>query len=103
MLFAALVKLLEGKRARSDAQSAVSFDDKTRRWLERWILLLKVWIGILAVSLPLGIASGIVQHALVPTSVGVGINLLMMYVGAQGIRRTQKLIRLSIQSPPDIK
>lgn len=103
MLFAALVKLLERKQSPSDAQRAVSLDDKTRRWLERWILLLKVWIGILAVSLPLGIAKGIVQQALLPTSVGVAINLLMMYLAAQGIKRTQKLIRMSTQSSPDIR
>ncbi|HTP44958.1 MAG TPA: hypothetical protein VMJ13_10345 [Candidatus Acidoferrum sp.] len=103
ILLVALVKLLERKQPTSDAQRAMSLDDKTRRWLERWILLLKVWIGILAVSLPLGIANGIVQHALLPTSVGVAINLLMMYLAAQGIKRTQKLIRMSTQSSPDIR
>jgi len=99
MLLAALVKSLERKRPPSDAQGPVSFDDKTRRWLERWIWLLKLWIGILVVSLPLGIANGIARHVLLPTSVGVGINFLMMYFAAQEIRRMQKLVRLSNQNP----
>jgi hypothetical protein len=103
MLLAALVKLLERKRSPSDAQGAMSFDDKTRGWLERWIWLLKAWIGILVISLPLEIANGIAHHALLPTSVGVGINLLMMYVATKEIRRMQKLIHLSIQDPSDIK
>jgi hypothetical protein len=103
MVLMALVKLLERKRSPSDAQRTVSFDDKTRQWLELWILLLKVWIGILAISLPIGITNGIMQRALLPTSAGVAINLSMMYLAAQGIKRTHKLIRLSTQSPPDIK
>jgi hypothetical protein len=81
----------------------MSSDDTTRGWLERWIWLLKAWIGILVISLPFGIANGIAHHALLPTSVGVGINLLMMYVATKEIRRMQKLIRLSIQNPSDIK
>ena len=103
MLLTALVKLLERKRPPSDAERAISLDDKTRRWLELWIMLLKLWIGILAILLPIGIVNGIVQRALLPTSVGVAINLSMMYLASKGIRRTHKLIRLSTQSPPDIK
>jgi hypothetical protein len=37
----------------------------------------------------------------VATFIGVGINLLMMYVAAREIRRMQKLIRLSTQNRPD--
>ena len=103
MLLAALVKFLERNRPASDAQRAMSFDDETRRWLERWIWLLKAWIVILMICLPLGISNGIVQHLLMPTFIGVGINLLMMYVAAKEIRRMQKLIRLSTQNPGDTK
>jgi hypothetical protein len=103
MLFAALVKLLERKRSPSDAEREVRPDHKTRRWLELWISVLKIWIGMLAISLPIGIANGVMQRALLPTSVGVAINLSMMYLAAKGIKRTQKLIRLSTQSQPDIK
>jgi hypothetical protein len=101
ILLLARLQSLDRKRAVSDAKPAIYLDDKTVRWSESWILLLKAWIGILAVSLPLGIANGIVQHQLLATFIGVGINLLMMYVAAREIRRMQKLIRLSTQNRPD--
>ena len=97
MLLTALVKFLERKLPPSDSQGAMSPDAKTLRWFEGWIWILKVWIGMLAVSLPLGIAIGIGHRALLPTCVGVGINLLMMYVAARGIRRMHKLIRFGLK------
>src|ERR1700723_2924853 len=53
ILLLARLQSLDRKRAVSDAKPAIYLDDKTVRWSESWILLLKVWIGILAVSLPL--------------------------------------------------
>jgi hypothetical protein len=103
ILLLARLQSVDRKRAVSDAKPTIYLDDKAVRWSERWILLLKVWIGVLAVSLPLGIANGIVQHQLLAIFIGAGINLLMMYVAAREIRRMQKLIRLSTQNRPDIK
>ena len=65
-------------------------------------MILKLWIGILAILLPIGIVNGIVQRALLPTSVGVAINLSMMYLASKGITADAQTHPFVTQSPPDI-
>jgi hypothetical protein len=103
MVWGALAKSAAQKRPASDAEVVSSLDDRTFRRFRQWIWIAKVWIGILIICLPLGIANGLVQHMLVPTFIGVGINLLMMYVAVRQIRRMRKLIGLSTQQSRDIQ
>ena len=63
----------------------------------RSIQIRKVWIAILVALLPIGIANGIVNHAWLPTLVGVGANLSMIYVARESIRRLRK--SLDVDSP----
>jgi hypothetical protein len=46
-----------------------------------------VWIGVLAVCLPIGIVNGVAHRAWLPTLIGVGMNLLLMYAAMLEIRR----------------
>jgi hypothetical protein len=82
-------------KPKSSAEPAIALDDDTRRRVLRGIWMRKVWIGVLALLLPLGIANGVVHRAWLPTLVGVGVNLLWIYVSAQEIRRLQERINLS--------
>jgi hypothetical protein len=82
-------------KPRSSAEPAIALDDDTRRRILRGIWVRKVWIGVLALLLPLGIANGVAQRAWLPTLVGVGVNLLWMYGSALAIRRLRERINLS--------
>jgi hypothetical protein len=77
------------------AEPTIALDDDTRRRFVRGIWIRKVWIGVLAVLLPLGIANGVTQHAYFPTLVGVGMNLLWMYLTAKQINRLRERINLT--------
>jgi hypothetical protein len=79
----------------SSAEPAIALDDHTRRRILREIWMLKVWIGVLALLLPLGIANGVAHRAWSPTLVGVGVNLLWMYGSALAIRRLRERLNLS--------
>jgi hypothetical protein len=82
-------------KPRSSAESAIALDDDTRRRILRGIWIRKVWIGVLALLLPFGIANGVAQRAWFPTLAGVGMDLLWMYVTAHEIRRLRERINLT--------
>jgi len=70
-----------------------ALDDATRRFLLRAIWRRKVWIGVLAVLLPIGIANGAAHRAWLPTLAGAGMSLLWIYVSIQAIKRLRKSLR----------
>ena len=82
-------------KPRSSAGPEIALTDDTRRRILRAIWMRKVWIGVLALLLPFGIANGVAQRAWLPTLVGVGMNLLLMFVSARQIRRLRERINLS--------
>jgi hypothetical protein len=101
--FAALLLwVIVGKRAakktlKSGAEPTIALDDDTRRRILRGIWTEKVWIGMLAVSLPFGIANGMAHRAWLPTLGGVGINLSLMYLAIQQIKQRRKRLKLTRQ------
>lgn len=92
LLFAIVRKLTARKTLASTVVPTIVIDDGARRRILRRIWLNKISIGILVVVLPFGIANGVAHRAWLPTLVGVGMNLLLMYVLAQEIRRRRMLL-----------
>jgi hypothetical protein len=82
--------LISKKIAKQSAESAIALDDDTRRRILREIWMMKAWIGLLAVSLPIGIVNGVANRAWLPTSVGVAMNVLLTYALLQAIKRWRK-------------
>jgi cbb3-type cytochrome oxidase subunit 3 len=72
------------------SESEIPINDATRKRILRRIWISKVWIGLLVVSLPFGIVNGVAHRAWLPTLVGVGISLLLMYIAMQEIRHRRK-------------
>jgi hypothetical protein len=70
----------------------MEIDDGARRRILRGIWICKFSIGVLLVVLPFGVANGVTHRAWLPTLVGAGMNLLLVYVLAQRIRRRQMLL-----------
>ena len=68
------------------AEPGVTVDERTRKRILRGIWINKIWIGLLAVSLPFGIAIGVANRAWLPVLGGVGINLFLVYVAIREIR-----------------
>jgi uncharacterized membrane protein YfcA len=92
LLLAIVRKQMTRNNLLSNAEPAIALDDRARRRIHRRIWMNKVWIGVLAVCLPVGIGNGISHRAWVPTLVGVGMNLLLMYVAIWEIRRRRTLL-----------
>jgi hypothetical protein len=90
LLVAIMQKQVAKKNLAATSEPAIALDDRTRKRISRGIWISKVWISLLAVSLPFGIANGIAHCAWLPTLVGVGINLSMMYVAILEIRQRRK-------------
>ncbi len=82
-------RLAENYRISQGKLEATLYDVTQKPQLRR-IRIRKVWIGILAALLPIGIANGILYRAWLPTLVGAVMNLLMIYVAREDIRRLQK-------------
>jgi hypothetical protein len=97
LLWLTVVKLTAKKALASNSGPATALDERTRKRILRRIWISKVWVGLLAVLLPIGIANGLAHRAWLPTIVGVGISLLWMYVEIQEIRRRRKQFNLSRQ------
>ena len=97
LLIAFFVSLghIRKKLANEIGEPAIAPDDNTRRSILRGILMRKIWIGVLALLLPVGIANGIAHHAWLPTLAGGGMNLLWMYFTAQQIRRLREPTNLT--------
>jgi hypothetical protein len=82
-------KLTTKKTLAPSTEPTIALDDRTRKRILRRIWIGKLWIGLLAVSLPFGIANGVSHRAWLATVVGVGINLLLMYLALREIRQLQ--------------
>jgi uncharacterized membrane protein len=74
----------------------IIIDDRTRKRSLRRIRMSKIWIGALAVCLPIGIVSCILNRAWLPMVCGVGMNLLLMYAARENIRRIQKNLNANL-------
>jgi hypothetical protein len=70
-------------------------DDVARQRMLRDIRKWKVWIGVLIVLLPIGIADCIAHRAWLPMLAGVGISLTLMYVAICKIRHRRKWLGFS--------
>jgi hypothetical protein len=90
-------KMTQKKNLASGGQLPPALDARARKRILRGIWFKKVWIVLLAVSLPIGVANGIAQRAWLPTFIGGGINLFLMYAAIDGIRRRRERIGLSQQ------
>ena len=90
LLVAIMQKRAAKKKGSSSAEPETPIDDRTRRRILREIWMRKLWVGLLAVSLPFGIANGVAYRASLPTLCGVAINLSLMYVAMQEIRQRRK-------------
>jgi len=97
LLWAFVRKMTQKKNLTSSGEPAPALDERARKRIARGIWFKKVWIVLLAVSLPVGIAGGVAQRAWLPTLVGVGINLLWTYVTIVEIRRRRERLGLSRQ------
>ena len=87
LLFAATRRRPATRTASSNTGAAAILDDRTRRRTLRRIWINKVWVGVLALCLPIGIADGAVHHAWLPTITGVTMNVLLMYVAIRDLRQ----------------
>jgi hypothetical protein len=92
LLLAIVRKRTTRETLSSSAEPAIVLDDRARRRILQRIWMNKVWIGVLALCLPIGIVNGVTHRAWLPTLAGVGINLLLMYVAVREIRRRQALL-----------
>ena len=68
----------------------VPVDAVDRQRILRRIQYGKIWIGILVILFPFGIADCAVQRAWVPMVCGGGMSLFMMYGSFREVRRLQK-------------
>jgi hypothetical protein len=75
---------------RTDYSTTVSSDDITRRRILRAIRSRKIWIGVLAVCLPIGLAAGIANRVYLPLLPGAIMNLLFMYGLREDMNRLKK-------------
>jgi len=89
-LLAFVRQLTAKKHFASSMAPEIVIDARTRRHIRRKIWINKVWIGLLAMCLPLGIAKGATEHLWGPLSVGLGINLAFMYSAVRQIRRQRE-------------
>ncbi|MGD0403952.1 MAG: hypothetical protein ABSB66_12245 [Candidatus Acidiferrales bacterium] len=92
LLLAIVRKRTTRKTLSSSAEPAVILDDRARRRILRMIWMNKVWIGVLAVCLPIGIVNGVAHRAWLPTLAGVGMNLLLIYIAISEIRRRRTFL-----------
>ena len=92
LLLAFVRERMTGNNLLSNAETAIALDDRARRRILRRIWMNKVWIGVLAVCLPIGIVNGVAHRAWLPTLIGVGMNLLLMYAAMLEIRRRRTLL-----------
>jgi len=96
LLVAIVQKPATKKTVASSAEFETPIDDRTRRRILREIWMRKLWVGLLAISLPIGMASGVAHRAWLPTLCGVAMNLLLMYVAVREIRQRRKRLEISV-------
>jgi hypothetical protein len=83
------------KSIASSEEPGPAVDDDARDRILRDIRKRKVWIGVLMVLLPIGIANGVIHRAWLPTLAGVGISLLIVYVAIHEIKHQRKRLNLT--------
>lgn len=101
MLFLwALARKLQAKNDRASGKGLEApLDEVTRKRFLRSIRLEKIWIGALAVCLPIGIVIGIAQHFYWQLPIAVGINLSLMYVARGRIKLLKTRLNASDRQP----
>jgi hypothetical protein len=77
------------------AEPQIAVDDETRKRLLSNIRWWKVWIALLVVLLPVGIAKGMAHRAWLPTLAGTAISLLLIYAAIIDIKRKQERLNLT--------
>jgi hypothetical protein len=95
LLWALVRKLVARTDRASVSERGTPVDEGTRKHLLRSIRLEKIWIGALAVCLPIGIVDGIAQHFYWQLLIGIGINLSLMYVAREHIKRLKSRVNIS--------
>jgi hypothetical protein len=96
VLMAIVRKWVAKNNVASGSVFGITVDDSRGRIL-RGIWLTKVWIGVLALLLPFGVANGVAHRAWLPTLGGTGISLSLMYLAIREIKRREERINLSRQ------
>lgn len=91
-VFAIVRKLSTRKTLASTVAPIVEIDESARRRTFRRIWLNKITIGLLVILIPWGIANGVTHRAWLPTLVGVAIDLLLIYIAAEEIRRWRRIL-----------
>jgi hypothetical protein len=89
LIWTMVSKLATKNTLAPSAETAIALDDRARKRILRRIWIGRLWISLLIVSLPFGIANGVSHRAWLPTLVGVGIDVLLMYVAIREIRQLQ--------------
>lgn len=95
LLLASAQKRVAKKKLLFGVEQRPAVDDDSRKRMLRDIRKWKVWIGVLIVLLPVGIADGIVHRAWLSTLSGVGISLTLMYIAIREIRWRRKRLGLT--------
>jgi hypothetical protein len=90
LLLASARKRAAKKKPTAGVEQGSAIDDAGRKRMLRDIRKRKVWIAVLIVLLPIGIANGVAHRAWLPTLTGVGISLTLMYVAIREIRQRRK-------------
>lgn len=87
---------IAAKKHGSGEHPETELSEAQRKLMLRNIRKWKVWVGVLLVSLPVGITSGVEQRAWLPTLAGIGLSLSLMFAAIVEIRRLQR----RLVSPP---
>lgn len=91
LLIVAGVRKLHGKEeSRSVVRARPPVDERGRRRILRSLWLTKLWVALLLAALPVAFVVGYRSHAWLPILVGVGMNLLFIYVALQEIKRRKR-------------
>lgn len=70
-------------------------DEVVRKRALRQIRMWKIWIALLAIAFPIGVANGVAQRAWVATLGGAGISILIMSVAIREIKRLNRSLNLT--------
>lgn len=89
LVFVVLRRWLSSKIPASSTES-VEADDRTPRPMLLGTWLIKGWFVLLAISLPFGIAIGAAHRAWQPTLFGALLNVFLMYLAMQEIKRRKR-------------
>ena len=81
----------------SGAEQRPAVDDAGRKRLLREIRKWKVWIAVLIVLLPIGVADGIAHRAWLPTLTGAGISLALIYLAIRKIGQQRERLGFTRQ------